>query len=145
MPFTAGISYADIAKRTSNNALGMPPATSCLLNRPSCDPETSRELAPTFLPNVVEFNFQGLGNAHSYLEALHRHYGDKVNSARRMANDRVQLGFAPGVDLANVVFGGFTLGSATVPIRRTYSRGQKYCTPPGPEWKREYLNGYKIN
>jgi hypothetical protein len=26
-----------------------------------------------------------------------------------------------------------------------YSREKKYFTTPGPEWKREYLNGYKIN
>jgi hypothetical protein len=99
----------------------VPPATGCFPDRPSYDPETSRELARTFLPNAVEFNFRGLGDARAYLPALHKHYGDEVISVRRMANDRVQLGFAPGVDLANVVFGGFTLGSATVPIRRTYT------------------------
>lgn len=121
MPSVKGLSYADIAKRTSKSALGVPSATSCFPDRPSYDPETSRELARTFLPNAVEFNFQGLGDARAYLPALHQRYGDQVISVRRMANDRVQLGFAPGVDLVKVVFDGFTFGSATIPTRRTYT------------------------
>jgi hypothetical protein len=36
-----------------------------------------------------------------------------------------------------------TKGDACCPP--AYSREQKYCTTPGPERKREYLNGYKIN
>src|SRR5262245_19861382 len=38
MPSVTGISYADIAKRTSKSALGVPPATSCFPDRPSYDP-----------------------------------------------------------------------------------------------------------
>ena len=32
-----------------------------------------------------------------------------------------------------------------IPEVSEYSRGQKYLDTPGPEWKRKYLNGYKIN
>jgi hypothetical protein len=62
-----------------------------------------------------------VGTVNSHLEALHQHYGDKVISVRRMTNDRVQLGFAPGVDLTKVILDRFIYASTSIPMFRTYT------------------------
>lgn len=99
----------------------MPSKGESLLSRSTPhDPESGHELPRSFLPNAFEYNFRGLGSSEEYLRALHEHYGDKVISIRRLSHDRVQLGFAPDVCLAEVSAQGFAFRHTMVPMYRTY-------------------------